>query len=487
MPVHAASGPPVVVVGAGSAGSVVAARLVDAGRSVLLLEAGPCPAVGDVPEAVRSPNFLAACALPAWTWPDLVARRTPAQAPRPYLRGRGIGGSSAVNAMVGLWGTPEDHRDAPPGWGWDDLARYRAEVDTAVPRLRPARATWSPLEQAVATAALDAGHPWCPDDSRPGAVGVGPARLAMGRNGRVSAADVWLEPRRGDPRLTIRGDTEVARVWFEGRRAVGVVLRNGEEVPASRVVLAAGSIGSPAVLLRSGVDRPGIGQGLADHPSVGVALPLRLDARVGPQDRLVSSLVRYHSGLAARDPADMQVLTLAGSGTTPEQLAVGVIQVAVMASYSRGTVRIDGDGAPVVDFDLLADERDRVRLRDGLRRLQRMLDHPSITAVATAVLADPATGLPLSGLDLDDDVALDRWLDEHSGDYVHAACTARMGPLEDPDAVVSPVDGAVWGHDGLHVIDASVLHRLPRANTHLPTTAAAARLADGLIAGLTER
>ncbi len=472
-------GPPVIVVGAGSAGCVVAARLVRAGVDVVLLEAGPTPADAAFPAEVRSPNFLAACALEGWTWPTIVGRRTPQQEPRVYLRGRGLGGSSAVNAMVGLWGTPDDHRDAPPGWAWDDLAAARAEVEAVVGRQSFPRASWSPLERAVAAAALDAGHAWCPEAGAH-TPGVGPAPLTMLDGRRISAADAWLTPWRDSPRLGLRGDRDVDTVLLDGHRAVGVRLANGEEIEGRAVVLCAGAIGSPTVLLRSGVQRAGIGVGLADHPSAGVAVLLRPEARVTGSDRLVSMLVHYSSGLGDAGPGDMQLLTLAASGSSDELLAVGVVQVAVMAAFSRGSVTIDAAGAPVVDFDLLGDERDRARLRDGMRRLAALLDHPAIAEVATDVLAVPATGARLADLALDDE-SLDAWLAHHTGDYVHAACTARMGPEAGPAAVVSPGDGAVWGYDALHVIDASVLHRLPRANTHFPTMAAADRLADGLL------
>lgn len=486
---------PVIVVGAGSAGAVVAARLAAAAVPVLLLEAGPDHDAAATPPAIAGANFFAACT-DAFLWPGLDGRRTPSQAPRRYLRGRVVGGCSAVNAMVGLWATPADH-DAP-GWpaslGWAATAARRAAIERRLPLWRPPLAAWSPVEQALAVAAQGAGHRWCDDHHAAGAagIGIGPAPLTVRDGRRVSVNEGYLEPMRSPGYLTVRGGAEVAAVLLDGRRARGVRLTDGTELAARRVVVAAGAINSPVLLLRSGVSAAGVGEGLGDHPSAPVTLVLRPTGRLQHPDRyVVNSLLRYSSGLVAGDDgvADMQVLTIAAVGAGPQDLGVAVAQAAVMRSFSRGRVTIDAAGAPVLDFRLLDDERDRLRLRDGVRRLVGLCRHPAMTAVTEAVVLNGLDGSAgvggLTGGDIDallaDDGALDGWLAANTGDYVHACGTCRMGEAGAPGAVVDPSDGAVHGYEALHVIDASVLPDVPRANTHLTTVLVAEVLADGLL------
>ncbi len=475
-----------LVVGAGSAGAVVAARLAAAGRDVTLLEAGRDHRSADTPRELWGANFLAACT-ERYLWSNLHGARTPEQPPRPYLRGRTVGGCSAVNAMVGLWPAAEDDADWPRPYHRDATAAMRVEIERRLPLERPPRHTWAPLDRALATAALDAGHAWCDDYHRPGAagIGVGPAALTRRDGRRVSTNDGYLEPVRHHPNLSVWGDAEVAEVVLDGRRAVGVRLVDGRAVEAGTVVVAAGAIASPALLLRSGVRRAGIGQGLADHPSAPVTLLLRADGRLTDPDRLlVTTVLRYSSGLVAGPDgvADMQVMGIAAVGATEADLGMAVLQAAVMRSFGRGRVSLGPDGDTRIDFNLLADERDRLRLRDGLRRVIALTRHPAARSVIERVVC---TGVEPDEAAIDallaDDEALDRWLAANTGDYVHACGTCRLGPATDAAAVVDPVAGAVHGYQGLHVIDASVFPAVPRANTHYCAVLVAEVMAAGLL------
>ena len=431
------------------------------------------------------PNFLAALAEPGRIWPEpVVVRGAYGQAAHPYLRGRGVGGSSAVNALIAQWGTVEDHRSwvaaGAVGWGWRDTAAARARVDARVPAWLPPTDTWSPLERALAEAATTAGHPWCPDPRRPATLGAGPVALTVRDGRRCSAADAYLTPARQRPDLEVRTDALVDRLLLEGRRVVGVHTVDGGELIADDVVLCAGAIGSPVILLRSGIDRPGLGARLADHPSAGFTLALHPAARLADVAAVpLASQVRYSSGLAGGGPADMQLLPLSATAATSVGLATGGLQAAVMHTYSRGSLRLEGDdplAPPRVDLGLLSDRRDLVRLRDGVARLRALLDDPALGRLVEGVYVDDR-GTPVETLDAED--AIDAWLVGRAGDYVHLAGSCHMGPPEDAGAVVDPT-GRVIGYGGLRVADASILPSPPRAGTHLSAMLVGEVVADAM-------
>jgi choline dehydrogenase-like flavoprotein len=487
----------VIVVGAGSAGAVLAAGLSeDPDRSVLLLEAGPDHGTADTPAGVRSLNFLGAVSEPGRIWPELVATRAAGQAAALYIRGRGAGGSSSVNAMCAIRGTVDDYERwerefGCPGWGWRSmLDAFLAVEDDCdyggdgrhgrggpIPLSRVPLGELCPLDRALRVAMYELGYPLCDDYHAEGATGVSRAALTVRDGHRVSTNDAYLEPARARANLDIRGDALVDRVVLDGRRAVGVRTVGGEELAAGQVILSAGAIHTPAILLRSGVgvgDGLGVGANLKEHAATpGFEIALRPEGRMRSAEALLfTSMLRYTSGLAGAGPNDMQMVSFGGVGTTDESLAGGRLMGAVMRVFSRGEVRLASDDPtvdPIVEFRLLSDDRDRTRLRDCVRRMVDVVRHPAVDAISDGVVA---LTTPLDDLATDDDI--DGWLLATVNDYVHAVGTCRMGTPGDPAAVVD-IDCRVIGYDNVRVCDASVMPDVPRANTHLTTVAIAQR------------
>ena len=267
-----------IIVGAGSAGAVLAARL--AARpacQVLLLEAGLDYRSAQSPAAMRSANPSTIVTDPAYAqfrYDDLTARRTKAQVPQVYWRGRGLGGSSAINGQIAIRAVPEDFarwvESGCHGWSFEEVLPYfcRSEQDLRfanepyhgahgpIPIYRAPLNLWGAVDQALCEAALDDGIPWAPDHNAPGALGVSPYAINSLNGARVSTNDGYLEPIRGRNNLTIAGQAVVDRVLFEADKAVGVVAQHGqtrEVVNGREIILCAGAVHSPAILQRSGV------------------------------------------------------------------------------------------------------------------------------------------------------------------------------------------------------------------------------------------
>ncbi len=470
----------VVVVGAGTAGCIAAARLSEDGdREVILLEAGPD--LSAAPQ-LSSVNWMDALEFRDAFYPDLFATKITGSSPKLYQRGRGIGGSASTNAMLALPGLPADYTQMAEAyglsrWGWEEVQPWFAKLkpdltrSTAEERTHVDRALLRSGRELGLADEVDA---YTPEN--------GSALLyrTADRTGRKSSAELWLDPARERPNLRITPNVQVDRLLLEAGACVGVVLVGGEEIRADHVVLAAGVFETPCILLRSEINLPGIGRGLQDHPAASVYFSLRPEYREADRSiPCIGAVLRCSSSVGE---GDIHLLPLHGSLIDSVPPAHGLLMAALMRVRSVGSLRLNPENPlapPVVDEAMLSHPDDRRAMRDAIAAVGQVLSGAAFAEIVEDVFIDEA-GTPLTALE--DDAAFDTWLEQYVGDYFHAVGTARMGRADDPEAVVDE-RGNVHGVAGVSVWDASILPEVPSANTHLPVAMLAERLSAAFRTG----
>ena len=499
------------VVGAGSAGAALATRLSeDPERSVLLLEAGP-----DYPDLETMPVDLKF----GWgTGADFVVEdehnwkytaKSTAKGPTMDVpRGKVTGGTSAINGQVFLRAIPEDFEYwvsmGNDEWSYEQVLPYYRKLETDTDFSDDFHGTEGPIivrrhpldelqpdQAAFYNACVAAGYAENPDHNHPDATGVGPYPLNNPEGIRWSTAIGFLSMARHRINLTIRPNCTTRRVLFDDTRATGVEVESGGEsfvVNGDEIILSAGPIGSPHLLMLSGIgpadqlaehgislvkDVPGVGQNLRDHPTVHVSWRAQPDVPAPPQEVGPQKVALRYTAPGSDIKNDMiKVMRF----RKIDRLLV--MSVGLYLALGKGELKLqspDPDVQPSLDYNYLQEAEDRRRLREGVRLCLELVDMKEFEkVVGERVNPDDAA--------LASDNALDEWLMRSVSTMHHISCTAKMGPDSDPMAVVDQ-HGRVKGVQSLRVVDGSIMPDCTRANTNVPIMMMAERIADFIKAG----
>ncbi len=480
--------------------------------------------------------------------------------PRRYEQGRILGGGSAVNALVANRGAPGDYDEwsehGAEGWSWESVLPYFRKLETdhdfaddyhgqdgPVPIRRITQAKMSPFVKLLCSTLNTRGYQSKTDQNGFWEDGIFLGAIAKDDKGhRVPTSSVYLRDEvRARPNLQIMTNHLADRIIFDETRATGAVVRPAggsgktQTIQANQTILSCGAIHSPALLMRSGIsptghpefDIPvvarlaGVGRNLMEHPSTAVSTylppPLR---QTDLEEHHDHAILRFSSGLAGTPEGDMHLAMIARSGWHSVGQRIGTLFIWLNKPYSRGKLSLaspSADDEPIVDFNLLSDERDLERLKQAFLLGAEILTDPlldghcgpafptsysprAIKVAGPGLFNQVQRGLLAAMLDyagptrswmihsvitlgleirnlVKDDTALTEFIQASVGGVWHASGTCRMGARDNPDAVTDGA-GRVYKVEGLRVCDASLMPTIPRANTNTPTIMMAERIAD---------
>lgn len=494
----------VVVAGGGVGGAIIAARLAaETEKSVVLLEAGPDYGARGDGNWPRPLLDFSAMPVDSHGWGYLSASKYGARS-LPLERARVIGGCSSHNGCAAVWGHRADYDGwaalGNPGWDAESLEPVFERATRTLRVFQPAREQITPWHRACLDSAPGAGIPVIPTLNDFNAdFGIAVIEINVAEGVRWNTAFAYLDPVRDRPNLTIVGDALVDRVLIENGRAVGVsvvVAGEARTITADQIVICGGAYGSPLVLLRSGVgpadelrahgialvaDLPGVGRNLQDHPAGRVVYEGTPELNVVMDNYVAGGGLLREEGTTVlaksrrcQTAFDLHLYPL--GHRNPDGSWLYAIYTAVMDPTSTGSVRLSGtdpEALPVIDHGYFTDpeDADLEVLLDGLRQARELGVQNPLARLAGGEIEPRLSGAELKA-----------WLRQNSTHDFHPVGTCKMGLASDPGAVVD-ASGAVHGVAGLYVGDASIMPKVPRANTNIPAAVVGEKIADLLISG----